>query len=69
CPYTGSKSHTSGTIDNGVRPLITIFARRKRKISPKQTLTNVIYYKQKTEKNTWLNSCCQIVKAEYEKKK
>ena len=35
CPYTGSKSHTSGTIDNGVRPLITIFAQRKRKISPK----------------------------------
>lgn len=27
--------HTSGTIDNGVRPLITIFAQRKRKISPK----------------------------------
>ncbi len=23
----------------------------------------------KTEKNTSLNSCCQIVKAEYEKKK
>ena len=31
----GSQSHTSGTIDNGVRPLITIFAQRKRKISPK----------------------------------
>ena len=24
---------------------------------------------EKQKKNTWLNSCCQIVKAEYEKKK
>ena len=31
----GAKAILPGTIDNGVRPLITIFAQRKRKISPK----------------------------------
>ena len=48
--YTQDMKGKSAHIDNGVRPLITIFAQRKRKISPKQTLTNIIYYKRKTEK-------------------